>query len=285
MLLTAAQNSSFDHDGFIVLPDFRSKDELSGLKARALEMAAGHDWESQKTIFTTDREKRKEVNAANQYFLDSATTIKCFFEEKAFDAGGNLAQPIEQSINKIGHAMHDLDPVFQRFASGEKLNDLAHDLGLADPLIWQSMYIFKQPRIGGEVGWHQDGSFFYTDPASVITFWFAVDDATLDNGCLWVEPGGHKGPLRERFMLKDGQTTMRVIDKTPWPDQSKAVPLEVKAGTLICFQGRLPHYSAENISDKPRHATTLHVTDGHADYVKENWIQRAPDFPVRGFIS
>lgn len=284
-MLTAEQITGFHEDGYIALPDFKSDDELAALKIRALEIAAAHDWETQKTIFTTDREKRTKANVANQYFRDSGTSVKCFFEEKAFDEHGNLVQPLEQSINKIGQALHDLDPVFQAFASGNKLNDLALDLGLVTPQIWQSMYIFKQPRIGGEVGWHQDGSFFYTEPMSVITFWFAVDDATLENGCLWVEPGGHKGPLRERFTLEAGQTQMSVIDEMSWPDQETAVPLEVKAGTLICFHGRLPHYSAENISDRARHATTLHVTDGRADYVKENWIQRGPGFPVRGFLS
>ena len=284
-MLTADQISGFHKDGYIVLPDFKSKAELAGLKARALEIAANHDWKAQKTIFTTDREKRQEANAANNYFLESATTTKCFFEEKAFDEDGNLVQPLEQSINKIGHAMHDLDPVFKAFSSGEKLNELAMDLGIVDPQVWQSMYIFKQPRIGGEVGWHQDGSFFYTEPLSVRTFWFAVDDATLENGCLWVEPGGHKGPLRERYTLKDGNPHMSTINNEPWPSTETAIPLEVKAGTLVCFWGTLPHYSAPNTSNKARHATTLHVTDGRAHYVKENWIQRGPDFPVRGFIN
>ena len=61
------------------------------------------------------------------------------------------------------------------------------------------MYIFKQPRIGGEVGCHQDATFLYTDPMTVTGFWFAIEDATLDNGCLWAEPGGHTGPLRQVF--------------------------------------------------------------------------------------
>jgi len=284
-MLTADQIAGFHEDGYIVLPDFKSADELSALKARALEIAAGHDWEVQKSIFTTDREKRNQATAANQYFIESATTVKCFFEEKAFDGEGNLTQPLEQSINKIGHAMHDLDPVFRTFSSGDKLNALAADLGMANPQIWQSMYIFKQPRIGGEVGWHQDGSFFYTEPETVMTFWFAVDDATLENGCLWVEPGGHKGPLRERYTFTGDHPKMTVIDDTPWPDTCDAIPLEVKSGTLVCFQGHLPHYSAPNTSEKARHATTLHVTDANAEYVAENWIQRSADFPVRGFIT
>ncbi len=69
--------------------------------------------------------------------------------------------------------------------------------------ITYTMYIFKQPGIGGEVRWHQDATFFDSDPVTVTTFWFALEDATVDNGCLWADPGGHRGPLRERF-LRDG---------------------------------------------------------------------------------
>jgi hypothetical protein len=50
----------------------------------------------------------------------------------------------------------------------------------------QSMYIFKQPRIGGPVDAHQDSTFLYTTPQSVTGFWWAVEDATLNNGCLYV---------------------------------------------------------------------------------------------------
>ena len=70
---------------------------------------------------------------------------------------------------------------------------MATDIGIVDPLAVQSMYIFKQPRIGGEVSCHQVATFLYTEPTSVVGFWFAIEDATLDNGCLWAQPGGHRG--------------------------------------------------------------------------------------------
>jgi phytanoyl-CoA hydroxylase len=70
------------------------------------------------------------------------------------------------------------------------------------------MYIFKQPGIGGEVRWHQDATYFDTDPISVTTFWFALEDATLDNGCMWAEPGGHRGPMRERFLRNGDELRM-----------------------------------------------------------------------------
>jgi phytanoyl-CoA hydroxylase len=133
------------------------------------------------------------------------------------------------------------------------------------------------------VRWHQDATFFDTTPISVTTFWFALEDATVDNGCLWVEPGGHRGPLRERFLRDGNQITMEKLDHTPWPDDSVAVPLEAKAGSLVCFHGLLPHYSAPNRSPVSRHAFTLHATDARTIYSPRNWIQRDARFPVRGF--
>ncbi|HZV66995.1 MAG TPA: phytanoyl-CoA dioxygenase family protein, partial [Telluria sp.] len=143
--------------------------------------------------------------------------------------------------------------------------------------------IFKQPGIGGEVRWHQDASFFETTPVSVTTFWFALEDATIANGCLWVEPGGHRGPMRERFVREGDVTRMEKLDGTPWPDDSRAVALEAKAGSLVCFHGLLPHYSAPNRSPVSRHAYTLHATDGRSAYSPRNWIQRDATLPVRGF--
>ena len=92
----------------------------------------------------------------------------------------------EHCINKLGHAMHDLHPVFDKFSRDPRLEEISRDIGVKEPEIWQSMYIFKQPRIGDQVDWHQDASYFATRPNTVKAFWFAIDDATQENGCLWV---------------------------------------------------------------------------------------------------
>lgn len=171
-----------------------------------------------------------------------------------------------------------MDPVRSRLAVAA----LAKDLGLTAPQVWQTMYIFKQPGIGGEVGWHQDASFFETTPITVTTFWFALEDATQQNGCLWVEPGDHRGPSRERFVKHGSGARMEKLDATPWPYTRSAVPLEVAAGTLVVFHGVLPHYSAANRSAQPRHAYRLHVTDAGSAYSPANWLQRGTGLPVRG---
>ena len=207
--------------------------------------------------------------------------MSCFFEEEAFDEKGEFVQDRALCINKIGHALHELDPVFNDFSHQAILGEIAQDIGLIEPQIRQSMYIYKQPKIGGEVNWHQDATFFFTTPQSVVTYWFAIEDATLENGCLWVEPKGHKGPLRERFNRDGSNTMMEKLSDKPWPTDT-GIPVEVKAGSLVVFQGQLPHYSAPNRSDKSRQAYTLHVTDGRTQYADENWLH-AKTLPLKGF--
>ena len=282
-MLTPLQKAKYQQDGYLVLPDFKSCTEISTVRDRAQEIVDAFDPALNSSIFTTHEQSRH----VDDYFMQSATRVSCFFEEEAFDDRGQLKQAKALSINKIGHALHDLDPVFDAFSRGPALAELANDLGLTQPRLWQSMYIFKQPGIGGEVGWHQDASFFETTPITVTTFWFALEDATLHNGCLWVKPGGHRGPLRERFMrtyARSGNTAaMEQLNATPWPDTRTALPLPCSAGTLVVFHGLLPHYSAPNRSPLSRHAYTLHVTEAGSVYSPRNWLQRGKDLPVRGF--
>jgi phytanoyl-CoA hydroxylase len=280
-LLSAEQIRRYQDDGYVVLPGFKTAAEVAALRERALAIVDAFDPGARRSIFSTTDQAR----GTGDDFLASAEGIHCFFEEEAFGEDGELRQAKALSINKIGHAMHDLDPVFEAFSRGPRMAALARDLGLADAKLWQSMYIFKQPGIGGEVKWHQDATFFDTTPCTVTAFWFALEDATRDNGCLWVEPGGHRGArgrLRERFVREGSQVRMETLDTTPWPDDAVAVPVEVQAGTLVCFHGLLPHYSAPNRSAHSRHAYTLHATDGSSVYSPANWLQRTT-LPLRGF--
>ena len=137
------------------------------------------------------------------------------------------------------------------------------------------MYIFKPPSIGGEVRWHQDASYLQTDPACVTGMWIALEDATKENSCLWMQPGEHRSPLREIYEVdwKHRRGELRVLDKTPW-NTEKAVALEVPAGSLVLFNDHAPHYSSPNRSDKSRHAFAIHVAEKGARWSDKNWLQR-----------
>ena len=280
-MLTAAQVQRFHEEGFLVLPDFVPTDKCLELRERAMKLAEELvPSPEEATIFTADTDAK---HAADKYFLESGDKIRCFFEKDAFDSTGTLRSKAHLSLNKLGHAMHDLDPVFESFSRTPEMQAVASDIGMDDPLLLQSMYIFKQPRIGGEVNCHTDHTFLWTEPASVVGFWVAIDDATTENGCMWALPGGHRIPVKTRSRLNGDRsaTITEVFDPTPYPTEG-LVPLEAPRGTLVVLHGTLPHLSGANTSDKPRHAYTVHAIDGTCDYPGDNWLQR-PNLPLRGF--
>ena len=268
----------FKSEGFLVLENFNTSEACDELMKRGQELAQNYQLSDKASIFETTN----QTKTADEYFLNSGSNISFFFEKDAFDSEGKLKQDLFYSLNKIGHAMHDLDPVFNSFTRSPQMKKLASDLHLDDYLIIQSMMIFKHAKIGGVVDVHQDSTFLYTEPDSCIGFWFALEDATIENGCLWAMPGGHKTSLRTRFKRKEGGgTEMLVLDETPLATEGM-IPLEVKKGTCIVLDGLLPHYSLPNTSGKSRQAYAIHTIDKNKHYPKENWLKRELS-ELRGF--
>lgn len=277
--LTADMVAAFDAAGVLVLENFVDARECAALRRRALDLVDDFDPAGVRSVFSTTGQE--QLN--DRYFIESGDKIRFFLEQDAFDESGRLRNGLEDSLNKMGHAMHDLDPEFGRFSRRPALGRIAAALGNDDPGLIQSMYIFKPPRIGGEVVCHQDSTYLYTEPESCLGFWFALEDATLENGCLYFIPGQHRGPLRQRnYRSGEFSLATEVIDPTPWPEERK-LPAEARTGTLVVFHGRTPHMSGPNRSDRSRHAYTLHVIDRRCHYPAENWLQRGPDLPLRGF--
>lgn len=276
---TDALKNAFEEDGFVVVENLLSADQVSAARHAAANIIERFDPAVRPTVFTTkDRDRGRD-----DYFMESAEAVHCFVEADAVDKHGALTRPKAQAINKIGHALHDLDPAFESLCRLPRIAQLARDIGYRAPQVWQTMYICKPPKVGGEVRWHQDASYLATEPASVTGIWIALEDATRTNGCLWVQPGGHRSPLRERYEVAQdtGVGTLRTLDETPWPGDGEGLALEVKAGTAIVFQDQLPHYSSHNYSEHSRHAFALHIAEGDATWSARNWLQRPTLAPFK----
>ena len=266
----------WDNNGYLIIQDFKTHKECDELINRSKELIEKQDFNNQQSVFDTVSQSHNDDN----YFLESGDKIRFFFEEKANLDEENVKTNKQYIVNKIGHALHDLDDKFIAFSKNEQLDQIARAIGFQDPLLLQSMYIFKQPKIGGEVVCHQDSTFLITEPESTVGFWFALEDANKDNGCLQVASGGHKGPLRKLFKRENNQMKMEELSNEPFPKTDTFV--EVKKGTLVLLHGRLPHYSCENKSLNSRHAYTIHAIDGKSKYLDYNWLQR-PDLKLNGF--
>ncbi len=217
--------------GYLVVEDLLSSDELAELEADLVKLACGG--------YPTSGIKPVSADVSEKEALERILCI---------------------------HMPHFVSPVIRHYTTHPKLADVlgqvvgAHlrdghwDGGVK---CMQSMFFAKPPGKPGQA-WHQDECFIPTRDRSLCGAWIAIDEATVDNGCLWVLPGSHRSgvlhPVREHDRPED-------FDAAPESygfDDSAEVPVELKPGSVLFFNGYLLHRSRRNVSDRYRRALVNH---------------------------
>ncbi|KAF7983775.1 hypothetical protein HWV62_18982 [Athelia sp. TMB] len=227
------------------------------------------------TKFTTSDKN----HVGDDYFLSSGDKIRYFLEEDAVDKEGNLTREKHKAVNKIGHALHELDPEFRKVTlENEKLRSLARDLKFHhDPVALQSMVITKQTHIGGE------------------GFWIALEKCTPQNGALSFLPGSHKTmPIVKRFVRLPGGNTgferlLSPEEEQKALDECKGEYMmeECEPGDLVLIHGAVLHKSERNTSPHTRFAYTFHMIESppYATYDEKNWLQPTANMPFSRILT
>ena len=144
------------------------------------------------------------------------------------------------------HFPHKLTEVFHRALAYKPMVDLLTQVISPNVKCMQSMLFVKASGKPGQA-WHQDEDYIPTRDRSLTGAWIALDDATVENGCLWVLPGSQKRGILwpQKFHFDNRFDCSRESYDFPW-DDADSVPVEVKAGSIVFFNGYLLHRSLPN---------------------------------------
>jgi ectoine hydroxylase-related dioxygenase (phytanoyl-CoA dioxygenase family) len=167
------------------------------------------------------------------------------------------------------------DDLFRRLGLNENIVGIIEQILGPDLKMFRNSLLMKPPGVGSAKGMHQDSPYWPIEPMELCSCWFALDDATAENGGMAVITGWHKkGPLPHVHVTDD-----YVIDER-YCDPSQMVLAPVRAGGGLFFHSLLPHYTAPNHSSKWRRAIALSYMSAQSRYTGEG--ESPVYFPVQG---
>ena len=173
------------------------------------------------------------------------------------------------------------DLSFLNYARDPNILDMVAQVIGPDIILWNSSFFAKPAVNGKKTPWHQDGEYWPLRPLATCTVWLAIDEATVENGCLKFMPGSHKRKqLRPHRTNKDPNFTLHQELLESEYDDDKAVPLELEAGQMSLHDVYLLHGSKANDSGKPRRGMTMRFMPGTSVFDREKAKQLSRDLGV-----
>jgi phytanoyl-CoA hydroxylase len=208
----AVPAADYDRDGYLVIPDLLDASKLARARAEAVAICRG--------------ERRA---------IDGVTLA----------AGGDLDDEVLRRYLCI-HFPHKVSALMRDLARHPTAVRALTEVVGPNVKMMQSMLFIKSERKPGQA-WHQDETHIPTRDRSLTAVWIALDDATIENGCLWVIPGSHTlgvlYPDREQDDPRYDCTREAYGFRYREED---AVPVELPAGSALVFDGYLLHRSLPN---------------------------------------
>jgi len=217
----------FKREGFLIIRNLLSPDEVAELKQELDRLALNHE---------------------------SLPRIREGYDLEP-DQGGERKVP---AFRKIG-GITDLSDAFSRLMHHERVLDVLHPLMGPKIQLWRDVCMMKPARVGREKPWHQDSSYWPWEPMNLISAMTALDDATPENGCLQVIPRTHLEALQHY----GGE--LRVDIEGDMQERTVYVPL--KAGDCLLFHSLLLHGSEPNPSENDRRVCIISYKNDRVDFI------------------
>jgi ectoine hydroxylase-related dioxygenase (phytanoyl-CoA dioxygenase family) len=243
-MLTQAQIEQFDRDGFLKGDVILSDAEVETLREELSLVMEG------KSV------KRPVLN-------------RNLLEGENNDLYENMKMSVNEKVVQIVNIWMASD-AFYRHAANPRICEEVAQLCRTDTLrIWHDQVQYKPPVSGGPTGWHQDHPLWpIIQPADLVSAWVALDDAVIENGCMWMVPGSHKWGDHQKYLASDAD--FKPYHKQPelLPEGAvvEAVPFEIKKGQVGYHHCLTWHGSPHNRSQLHRRAIAVHYMPGHTRY-------------------
>ncbi|NBC72361.1 phytanoyl-CoA dioxygenase family protein [Paenibacillus sacheonensis] len=146
-------------------------------------------------------------------------------------------------INFTSHLNYQ-HPDIQKFIADQRFVDITTTLLGPDTRLYWDQSVYKRPEANRDFPWHQDNGYVPTEPIHYLTCWLALEDSTIENGCIYVQPGSHKQGFVEHVYSEIGYVC--------YQGEDPGTPVELKKGSMVAFHSLLFHRSTPNQSQKTR---------------------------------
>ena len=229
--LSPEQVKSYQENGYLVVEGLVSPEETSEIKAEATRLCRG-EFDVPGVVPVAEGETDEE--ALSRYL--------CI------------------------HHPHKVSPLMESSALHPKVADVLTQLIGPNVKCMQTMLFIKPPGFPGQA-YHQDERYIPTEDHSLTGAWIALDDATLENGCLWVIPGTHKDNIYP--WAQHNNPEYDFADEAQNIPREREIPVEVKAGSVVFFNGFLLHSSRKNRSQVYRRVLVSHYMSAESVL---NWL-------------
>lgn len=198
-----------------------------------------------------------DIEAWSREFLSQLDSDReAWFLETQLDGG--------QALRKLDNpAFHR--SAFRQIVESPNLVRCVEQLIGPELRVWFSQVFLKPAGGGGPKPVHQDNFYFGpSDPDAVVTVWLALDDATVENGCLYFADGSNIGPILQHVAPNDEPFNLQVPEETA--SGYEMTPAPVPRGGVSFHHGNTLHQSSHNVSDRPRRAAAFHFVSGRTRF-------------------